>query len=217
MARIERFLSPMGRGQRFLSARWIKQSRRLTVWILFLLFVMAEAAIVRHVSSLTILDARLVYGPAQAQALVEALDASSRSAYRAFNVIDFVFIVLYSALLVTWFRLLDPDVGARLRGWYWLGLLPGVFDLIETTGVALLLRSEQPGHSPGLWLAVAGTPLKWLGALLALSLLVFAEVRGLHQRRLQGRPWYDLSPAAGAGHSGGCERPPPDAGGSRSD
>jgi hypothetical protein len=34
---------------------------------------------------------------------------------------------------------------------------------------------------------VLGTPLKWFGAVL--SLLVFAEVRGLRRRRLQGRPW----------------------------
>jgi hypothetical protein len=194
-----------------------KLPRRLTVWVHFLLFVAAEAAIVHHVASLDVLDARLAYGPAEALALVEALDASSRSAYRAFNVVDFVFIVLYSALLVTWFRLLDPDVDAKLRGWPWLGLLPGVFDLIETTGVALLLRSEQPGQSPGLWLAVLGTPLKWLGAVLALSLLVFAEVRGLRQRRLQGRPWYDLSAAPKAGLSGESERLPPDAGGPRCD
>ena len=190
---------------------------RPTVWVLFLLFVVAEAAIIHHVASLNVLDARLAYGPAQALALVEALDASALSAYRVFNVVDFVFIVLYSVLLVTWFRLLDPDVEAKLRGWPWLGLLPGVFDFVETTGVALLLHSEQPGQSPGLWLAVLGTPLKWFGAVLAVSLLVFAEVRGLRRRRLQGRPWYDLSAAPKAGLSGVRERLPPDAGGPRCD
>lgn len=166
--------------------------RRLTVWVLFLFFAVAEVAIIRHVASLDVLDARLAYGPGQALAMLESLDASSRSAYRAFNVVDFVFVLLYSALLVAWFRLLDLDVDGKLHGWHWLGLVPGAFDLVENIGVALLLRSGQPGHSPGLWLAVLGTPLKWLGAVAALSLLVFAEVRGLRQRRLQGRPWYDL-------------------------
>jgi hypothetical protein len=197
--------------------RWPKPSHRPTVWVLFLLFVVAEAAIIHHVASLNVLDARLAYGPAQALALIEALDASALSAYRIFNLVDFVFIVLYSVLLVTWFRLLDPDVEAKLRGWPWLGLLPGVFDFVETTGVALLLHSEQPGQSPGLWLAVLGTPLKWFGAVLALLLLVFAEVRGLRRRRLQGRPWYDLSAAPKAGHSGERERLPPDAAGPRCD
>jgi hypothetical protein len=197
--------------------RWTKPSLRPTVWVLFLLFVVAEAAIVHHVASLNVLDARLAYGPAQALALVEALNASALSAYRVFNVVDFVFIVLYSVLLVTWFRLLDLDVEAKLRGWPWLGLLPGVFDFVETTGVALLLHSEHPGQSPGLWLAVLGTPLKWFGAVLALSLLLFAEVRGLRRRRLQGRPWFDLSAAPKAGLSGESERLPLDAGGPRCD
>jgi len=183
---------------------------RPTVWILFLLFVVAEAAIIRHVASLNILDARLVYSPAQATALVKALNASALSAYRAFNLVDFVFVILYSVLLVTWFRLLDPDVGGKLRGWPWLGLLPGIFDFIENVGVALLLHSGHPGQNPGLWLAVLGTPLKWLGAIVALSLLVFAEVRGLRRRRLQGRPWYDLSAVSGAGLSGENEQLPPD-------
>jgi len=191
-------------------SRWPRPYLRPTVWVLFLLYVVAEVAIVHHVASLNVLDARLAYGPAQALALVEALDASARSDYRAFNVVDFVFIVLYSVLLVTWFRLLDPDVGTKLRSWPWLGLLPGVFDFVENTGVAFLLYSEQPGQSPGLWLAALGTPLKWLGALLALSLLVFAEVRGLRRRRLQGRPWYDLSAAPKAGLSGESEHLPPD-------
>jgi hypothetical protein len=135
----------------------------------------------------------LAYGPAQALALIEDLDTSELSAYRLFNLFDFMFIVLYSVLLVTWFRLLEPDVEAKLRGWPWLGLLPGVFDFIETIGVTLLLHSEQPGQSLGLWLAVLGTPLKWLGTLLVLLLLGFAEVRGLRRRLQQGRPWYDLS------------------------
>jgi hypothetical protein len=197
--------------------RWTKPSLRPTVWVLFLLFVVAEAAIVHHVASLNVLDARLAYRPAQALALVEALNASALSAYRVFNVVDFVFIVLYSVLLVTWFRLLDLDVEAKLCGWPWLGLLPGVFDFVETTGVALLLHSEHPGQSPGLWLAVLGTPLKWFGAVLALSLLLFAEVRGLRRRRLQGRPWFDLSAAPKAGLSGESERLPLDAGGPRCD
>jgi len=195
------------------SPRWLKPSHRPTVWVLFLLFAVAETAIVKNVAGLNILDARLAYGPAQALALVEALDASALSAYRLFNVVDFVFIVLYSVLLVIWFRLLEPDVDTKLRGWPWLGLLPGVFDFVETTGVALLLHSDQPGQSPGLWLAVLGTPLKWFGAALALSLLVVAEIRGLRRRRLQGRPWYDLAAAPRAGFSGERGQLPPDTGG----
>ena len=173
--------------------RWSKLYHRPTVWVLFLLFVVVEAVIVQHVANHNILDARLAYGPAQALALIEDLDTSELSAYRLFNLFDFMFIVLYSVLLVTWFRLLEPDVEAKLRGWPWLGLLPGVFDFIETIGVTLLLHSEQPGQSLGLWLAVLGTPLKWLGTFLVLLLLGFAEVRGLRRRLQQGRPWYDLS------------------------
>jgi len=167
----------------------------VTVWLLFLLYLAAEAAIVHYVARLDVLDARIAYGPAQAIALFEALDASSRAAYRVFNFIDFAFIPLYSALLVTWFRFLDTDADADMPGWPWLGLLPGVFDVVETAGVALLLRSEHPAQSPGLWLAVVGTPLKWLGTARVLSLLVLAEIRGLRKRRLEGRPWFDPSPS----------------------
>ncbi len=171
----------------------IKPYYRPVVWIFFLMFAAAEVIIVRQVATLNVLDARLFYSPCQAVSLIKSLDQSTMSAYRIFNRVDFIIIALYSILLVLWFRLLDPDVDLNLRGWPWLGLLPGIFDLVENIGVALLLNSSQPEQNPEVWLAVLGTPLKWLGALLALSLLIFAEIRGLRRRLLQGRPWYDLS------------------------
>lgn len=185
-----------GKKRHLLFNHWPKPSLRLAVWVFFIFFMMAEGAIIRHVANMDILDARIFYSPVQAVALVEMLSASSKSAYRAFNFVDFAFIFFYSVMLVAWFRVLAPDVGGRFRGWHWLGLVPGVFDLIETTGVALLLRSGQPELSAGVWLAVLGTPLKWLGVVFVLLLLVFAEIRGLRQRHLQGRAWYDLSPVS---------------------
>ena len=140
---LERFLQLMAMDHSVIPTQWPKPSHRPTVWVLFLLFVVAEAAIIHHVASLNVLDARLVYGPAQALALIEALDASALSAYRVFNVVDFVFIVLYSVLLVTWFRLLDPDVESKLRGWPWLGLLPGVFDFAVNSFAQLPLPVRQ--------------------------------------------------------------------------
>lgn len=175
---------------------WPKPTLRLAVWFFFICFMMAEGAIIRHVANMDILDARICYRPAQAVTLIGMLSPSSKAAYRAFNIVDFSFIFFYSIMLVAWFRVLAPDAGGKFRSWHWLGLVPGVFDLIETTGVALLLRSGQPEQSAGIWLAVIGTPLKWLGVVFVLMLLIFAEVRGLRQRLREGRHWYDLSPAS---------------------
>lgn len=167
--------------------------RRVIVWLLFFTFVIVEAIILNALATLNVLDAQLAYAPPKAITLIKTLKSSELSAYRLFNKFDFVLIFLYSILLVAWFKLLEPDAGVKIKGWPWLGLLPGIFDLLENIGVALLLYSKQPEKSVGVWMAVAGTPLKWGSTVLILLLLLFAEIRGLRRRLKEGRPWYDLS------------------------
>ncbi|MCX7727701.1 MAG: hypothetical protein N2053_12745 [Chitinispirillaceae bacterium] len=57
-----------------------------------------------------------------------------------------------------------------------------------------MLNNKQSIQKWAIWLGVIGTPLKWIGAVIVLLLLVFAEIRGLQHRLREGRPWYDLSP-----------------------
>lgn len=175
---------------------FVRRSRlflRLTVWFLFLLFVLIEITILRYVARLPVLDARLIYTPSEALTIIKSLDASALVEYKNFNLIDFALIVLYSILLIAWFKLLEPDVRVKIHGWTWFGLIPGFFDLIETGGVAFLLYNTHTEQNPGIWLTVLGTPLKWLSTLIIILLLAFAELNGLRHRVLEGRHWYDLS------------------------
>ncbi len=154
-----------------------KPVQRATVWLLVRITVLAEVMLISTASKIRTLDARLAYSPSQALAILHSLTPESHDLYRRFNLADFAFIALYSALLVTWFRYLSQsakDVGAHRS---LIGLVPGCFDTVESIGVALLLRSPHPEHSPGLWLAVVGTPLKWLSTMCVLVLLLAGEIR----------------------------------------
>lgn len=149
--------------------------------------LVVEISFFVYVQGLDVLDARLAYTPGQALSALRAMDAHSRALYRAFNLADLAFIGLYSTLLVTWLRFLaqhDPSIKATAAYW---GLIPGAFDLVESVGVALLLRARDPEQSFGLWFAVVGTPLKWVSSV-AIAVLVLRSELGLwrSRKRAQG-------------------------------
>ncbi len=162
--------------------------KRSTIWALLILVVCAETALVKAFSSLTTLDALPYYGPARALALIQNLDEHARAVYRTLNLADFAFIALYSLLNVNWLRYLRYRLQGTALLLPLLGLLPGFFDFVESLGVALLLRSQAPSHSPGLWLAVAGTPLKWLALIFVASLLMRGEILCWRNRNAAPEP-----------------------------
>lgn len=123
----------------------------------------------------TLLDTQVFYGPAAALELILGLTDEQRLVYVGFNLADFGFVFVYSAMLVTWVRFLRNRgaLSRRMRPVY--AILPGVLDLAENVAVALLLRGF---HEP-VWagLAAVATPLKWLSGALLVSVLGWGEVR----------------------------------------
>ncbi len=109
------------------------------------------------------LDIKFFYTSVQANNFLQGLSASQAGAYLLNEIMDLLFLSTYSLL----FFFLARRFYFRKT---WMALVPGFFDLIETTTIIFLLinRSWAPPH----WLGYA-TSLKWTtGIILAITILV---------------------------------------------
>lgn len=160
-----------------------KRPRRGTVVWLALVTLAYGGFLLLSTPEQGILDARLWYGPQDITELLTSQGEEGRRAYTASALADLGFIVVYSALLVTWIRFLRVRRALPRKLPAVMGLLPAVFDLMETGSILMLLRHypEQPTHF--VWLAVVGTPLKWLTLLGIGALILFGRLRLAFGRR----------------------------------
>lgn len=114
------------------------------------------------------LDARVLYGVAEPLACLEGLGATGREAYLVAAIADLLLIAAYTRLAWTLWRYFGAS--DRMPA---IVFAPACFDLIETTGVLVLLTSF-PEHPMAVAIAVTvATPLKWVslvGLVLALGL-----------------------------------------------
>jgi len=124
------------------------------------------------VSPSAILDARLYYTGDQARELLGGFNASERLAYFHNELLDFLFMATYSALLFLWARRVLP---ARFR---WIAFVPGVLDLIETSFILYAASSAGPWAFFD-WLGCI-TLLKWVTGGVVIVVLV---VRGVLRTR----------------------------------
>jgi hypothetical protein len=129
------------------------------------------------------LDAKLLYGPSDIAELLTRQGEEGRAAYVAAALADLGFIVVYAALLVTWVRFLRVRYALPRKLPAIVGLVPAVFDLVETSSILLLLRSypEQPLEPT--WAAVVATPLKWLAVLALVGPIIRGELRLYRRQR----------------------------------
>lgn len=113
------------------------------------------------------LDVKLYYSGDEARALFAGLDAAESRHYFINELFDLLFIITYTAFLLSSVR----HVFARRRiFWSLLAFLPGAFDWVETTSVLYILKAGEP-FSLLDYLGIA-TCLKWtLGALVSVLLL----------------------------------------------
>jgi hypothetical protein len=128
------------------------------------------------------LDAELAYGPEFVREVLETLGEGGREAYRLSALVDLTFIVIYSMLLVNWIRFFRN----RKVGQKWarpvLGLLPGVFDLVETLSILGLLHLFPETSEPLVYAAVVATPLKWITLLGVGGMILAGEVSWWRKR-----------------------------------
>lgn len=129
------------------------------------------------------LDSHLAYGPQTVRDLLHALQEQGRAAYRLASGLDLAFVVLYSTLLVNWLRFFR---NRRVKMWLgspWLGLVPGLFDAVETTSILGLLYLYPEVPDALVWAAVVATPLKWLGVASLSLIIITGEVKWWKKRK----------------------------------
>jgi len=160
-----------------------QRPRRSTVISLLLVVIACDGFLLLSGSELDLLDARIAYGPALAERVLGNLAESERAVYRAFNAVDLGFIAIYSTLFVTWLRFFRQRGALPPALHPVFGLLPGLFDFLETSAIAVLLRTPTPTGSPYLWVAALATPLKWLGIVAVLTVIAWGEARWWRARR----------------------------------
>lgn len=99
------------------------------------------------------LDSRLYYSGAEALQILGSLSFEQRNMYKTFELLDFIFIALYTTLFV---RNLSHVYGFKPS---LFGLIPGFLDCIENFGVIYWLY--RPGFQPYLQVLGVITFLKW--------------------------------------------------------
>ncbi len=118
------------------------------------------------------LDARLYYDQMDVWSFFVSLSPEQASRYFVNELLDLVFIFLYSSFLVLSFQ--------RLTGWKKsyckIGYLPGAFDLVETAWILSTLKTGIIA-GPILWMGTV-TFLKWTSGAIVVLLLAFT--RGRH-------------------------------------
>jgi hypothetical protein len=128
---------------------------------------------------LPILDARLFYSVADIQGLFSTIGESGRDAYFQHELIDLAFLTSYSFFILFWMKRLYTHRQKPLPVFaIALSLAPGFFDLIETSGILVLLR-QYPQLS--FWLEntiTFATPLKWISTVAVIGFL-FDRLRNL--------------------------------------
>ena len=160
---------------------WHRPKRVTVVWLALVTLVYAGFLLLAAPEQ-GILDARVFYGPDDIRELLTRQGEEGRAAYMAAALADLGFIVVYSILFVTWVRFLRVRYALPRKLPGIIGVLPGVFDLVETGSILLLLRAYPDQPLEPTWAAVITTPLKWLAAVGLVALVVRGEVR-LYKRR----------------------------------
>jgi hypothetical protein len=160
--------------------------KRSAVVVLLLAVAIADAFLVLSSPDAGTLDGRIVYTPSGAREFLAGLDESSRAVYRLVATVDFAFILVYTTALVTWVRFLRNRAALPVRAHPILAVVPGLFDVAETTAIVLML-SDSAALGALSWLAAVATPLKWLSGAAVLALVGWGEVRWIRSRRARRR------------------------------
>lgn len=121
-----------------------------------------------------ILDMRIYYTSEDAAKYLLNLSLEKANLYFDHELFDLLFLTSYSALFFFSFEGLFPHASSLK----WITVLPGLFDLFETTGILVAL-SFGPKSLTMCWLGIF-TLLKWLSGLVVVLVLLSRTVyRGI--------------------------------------
>jgi len=115
------------------------------------------------------LDARLYYNQMEVWSFFQTLSIGDANRYFVTELVDLVFIFLYSSVLYLSIK--------KLRNWkkafHGVAFLPGCFDFVETTWILATLKTGQVTE-PVLWMGTI-TFLKWFTGFLVICALAFPK------------------------------------------
>lgn len=124
------------------------------------------------------LDVKFYYSANEARDFLRSMDAAEAAAYLRNEILDLGFLSTYSALSRSFMCRFYPSNRA-LHIW---ALVPGFFDLIETSAIIWLLL--HPESNPPGWLGVT-TCLKWLTGATVIATLGLSLIASSRKSRRQ--------------------------------
>ena len=149
-----------------------------------MIFILSASLIVLFVMTILApadtLDARLYYDQMEAWSFFQTLGTEDANRYFLNELLDLVFIGLYSSLLYFSFERLTDFKKPFLK----IAYLPACFDLVETFWVLAVLKTGNIS-GPVLWLGLV-TCLKWTTGLAVLLILAFFAIKSRRSANLPG-------------------------------
>ena len=143
--------------------------------VLNVLALIGVGMIMKHCSPHGSLDSQIYYSGEEARVYLKGLTDGQSFSYFVNQFWDLLFIFLYSAL--GYFSV--KKLFSTIKMAPWLALIPGVFDLIETTSILFILKLGDAINALDALGVV--TLLKWCsgGLLAVLIILKFLMVKGV--------------------------------------
>ena len=143
----------------------------ISAFLLIILWVLNSTMV-----NTELLDVRFYYSGAEAQAFLSKLSPSDVFIYRTIAGVDLFFIAAYTVATYYFFKINFP-----LR-FLWFGFIPGVLDLLETSGILFVLANNTWPICFNYLGAV--TAAKWIAVILSwVIILVFFVYKRLRPVR----------------------------------
>ncbi len=127
-----------------------------------------------------ILDAKFFYLKSEIQILFHSLGEEGRLTYRQINLIDFVFISVYTLFFIGMYTAFFKEMAKVLLI---IPILLSVADFTETSLIYFLLNEYPQSHSGLETLLMLTTPLKWVLALSTLLVVVNGYFVNLYMKK----------------------------------
>ncbi|MDX8031924.1 hypothetical protein SK803_16995 [Lentzea sp. BCCO 10_0856] len=142
-------------------------------------FLDFSAPSIQNVHRFEVLDTQFAFDVNAAETLLQGLEEPARQAYRSFELLDFLFMGLYTVVLAMAIRALTepPNVLQKVRKLALLPVITGASDAVEDIAILIALGSPDPSRAALLVAHCAGI-FKYVFLAIAVgALVVLAGIR----------------------------------------
>ena len=159
----------------------------VALYLVFPLYLFPNSA---YESDVGPLDLKFSYTPEEAHATLGAFGEEGRARYaRAAFTLDLAYPIVYTLLFIVWLRLVTREALSGSCAYLALTFSPlsvFVFDLLENTGIVLLITRFSDEPDPFARFVSVATSVKWISAA-AVILLTLASTAYWGWRRISKR------------------------------